>query len=339
MYGKCVDVESDYKPLEAISKKSSCHAPPRLQCMLLRLQRYDFELHYKPGKEMTIVDTLSRACTTDNTIDRMEEELKCAVHLILDTSMSEMWLQEIKEATNEDQSMQKLKIHIRHGWPEELSQILEEIRDYWHLRDQLSEASGILLKGEIIPQNFWRSMLDRIHMGHMGITKCSQSAREVMFWPGMNKAIEQMVLRCTICQEYCDSNPNEPMLPGPASEHPWEIVATDLFQWSDKDYLLLLDFYSRCFEVRMLENATSATVMHHIKSIFARHGIPVMIISDNGPQYTAKEFPKFTMEWRIKHTTTSPYYLQANGLAERSAQTVKRLLSKAKADGQDLYLF
>ena len=85
---------------------------------------------------MTIADTLSRACTTDNTTDRMEEELKCTVHLILDTSMSEMWLQEIKAAINEDQSMQKLKIHIRHGWPEEQSQVPEEIRGYWHLRDR-----------------------------------------------------------------------------------------------------------------------------------------------------------------------------------------------------------
>ena len=340
VYGKCVDVESDHKPLEAISKKSLCHAPPRLQRMLLRLQRYDFTLRYKPGKEMVIADTLSRACTTDDTTDRMEEELKCAVHLILSTGMSEMWLQEIKEATNEDQSMQKLKIYIQHGWPEELSRVPEEIREYWHLRDQLSEADGILLKGEklIIPQNLRGSMLDRIHMGHMGVTKCSQRAREVMFWPGMNKAIEQMVLRCTICQEHRDSNPKEPMLPGPAPERPWEIIATDLFQWDGKDYVLLVDYYSRYIEIRMLENTTSTTMIHHIKSIFSRHGIPSMIISDNGPQYTAKEFQKFTKEWRIRHVTASPYHPQANGLAEKSVQTVKRILSKAKADGQDLYL-
>lgn len=107
---------------------------------------------------------------------------------------------------------------------------------------------------------------------------------------------------------------------------------------SSKDYLLLVDYYSRYIEIRMLENTTSATVIHHTKSIFARHGIPAMIISDNGPQYTAKEFQKLTKEWGIKHATTSPYHPQANGLAEKSVQTVKRLLSKAKADGQDLYL-
>ena len=132
---------------------------------------------------MTIADTLSRAYTTDNATDKMEEELECAVHLILDTCASEIWLQEIKEATCKDQSMQKLKNHIRYGWPEVQSQVPEEIRDYRDLRDQLSEADEILLKGEklIIPPNLRGNMLDQIHMGHMGITKCSQRAREVMF--------------------------------------------------------------------------------------------------------------------------------------------------------------
>ena len=62
VYGKTVQVESDHKPLESITKKSLCQAPPRLQRMLLQLQKYDFILSYKPGKEMVIADTLSRAC-------------------------------------------------------------------------------------------------------------------------------------------------------------------------------------------------------------------------------------------------------------------------------------
>ena len=70
VYGKEVEVESDHKPLEAIMLKPLCHAPPRLQRMLLRLQKYDFKLKYKPGNEMLIADTLSRACIKDTTTDR-----------------------------------------------------------------------------------------------------------------------------------------------------------------------------------------------------------------------------------------------------------------------------
>ena len=59
-----VTVESDHKPLQAIFKKSILTAPSRLQKMLLRLQRYNLEVHYKKGKEMYIADHLSHAPTT-----------------------------------------------------------------------------------------------------------------------------------------------------------------------------------------------------------------------------------------------------------------------------------
>ena len=70
-YGSTVEMESDHKPLESITKKPLCHAPPRLQRMLLRLQRYDFMIVYKPGKEMVIVDALSRAFVEDRATDGM----------------------------------------------------------------------------------------------------------------------------------------------------------------------------------------------------------------------------------------------------------------------------
>ena len=109
MYGKTVQVKSDHKPLELITKKSLCQAPPRLQRMLLRLQKYGFILNYKPGKEMVIADTLSRACRIDTNMDRMEEEVSCAVHMtvaLYNTPTSDIQLQEGKEATKKDSTMQ-----------------------------------------------------------------------------------------------------------------------------------------------------------------------------------------------------------------------------------------
>ncbi|CAB4024342.1 sec1 family domain-containing 2 [Paramuricea clavata] len=81
-----------------------------------------------------------------------------------------------------------------------------------------------------------------------------------------------------------------------------------------------------------------ADLVTYTKSIFARHRIPREVKSDNGPQYTSQEFGKFAQEWNIQHTTTSPYHPQANGLAERSVQTVKNLLNKANRDGRDPYV-
>ncbi|XP_062604740.1 uncharacterized protein K02A2.6-like [Saccostrea cucullata] len=72
--------------------------------------------------------------------------------------------------------------------------------------------------------------------------------------------------------------------------------------------------------------------------MFARHGIPYEVKSDNGPQYISQEFRQFAKDWNFQHTTSSPYHQQANGLAERTVQTVKRLLEKSRVDGSDPYL-
>ena len=76
----------------------------------------------------------------------------------------------------------------------------------------------------------------------------------------------------------------------------------------------------------------------HTKSIFARHGIPKSVRSDNGPQFSAMEYSKFAEEWGFAHITSSPYHPQSNGLAEKSVQIIKQMLNKSKRDGQDSYL-
>ncbi|XP_031570211.1 uncharacterized protein K02A2.6-like [Actinia tenebrosa] len=76
----------------------------------------------------------------------------------------------------------------------------------------------------------------------------------------------------------------------------------------------------------------------HTKSIFARHGIPSEVISDNLSQNSSKEYQLFAEQWGFKHITVSPLNPQSNGLAEKSVQTVKSLLTKAKKDKRDPYI-
>ena len=75
-------IESDHKPLEAIVKKPLAAAPPRLQRILLRMQKYDYVLEYKPGKELVLPDMLSRAPVSPTVDDNMEEEIELHVHLV-----------------------------------------------------------------------------------------------------------------------------------------------------------------------------------------------------------------------------------------------------------------
>jgi transposase InsO family protein len=190
----------------------------------------------------------------------------------------------------------------------------------------------------VIPKSMQSEMLERIHEGHQGIEKCKNRARKVMFWPGMNQHIETVIKSCHTCTKYRNKQQREPLLCHEIPQKPWQKVGTDLFRWENRDYVLVADYYSKFIEFLLLPDTKSSTVVTHMKSIFSRHGIPEEVVSDNGPQYSSKEFAKFAEKWEFKHTTSSPRYPQSNGFAERMVQTLKKLLQKAKDSGNDAYL-
>ena len=70
---------------------------------------------------------------------------------------------------------------------------------------------------------------------------------------------------------------------------------------------------------------TAANVIAALKSIFSRHGIPSILVSNNGPQYSSYEMKEFAGKYDFQHVTSSPLYPQANGLAERAVKTVRQL--------------
>ena len=102
-----------------------------------------------------------------------------------------------------------------------------------------------------------------------------------------------------------------------------------LFEWEGQEFVLVVDYFSRYCEIGVLRKSTSQEVINHLKAIFARHGIPETVISDNGPQYSSAEFAKFAEDWGFTHITSSPKYPQSNGEAERMVQTTKNLLTKS----------
>ena len=91
----------------------------------------------------------------------------------------------------------------------------------------------------------------------------------------------------------------------------------------------MVDYYSRYIEIARLNRPTTTEVVIHLKSIFARHGIPETLHSDNGPQYMSTEFEEFATEYEFQHTTSSPHFPQGNGEAERAVGIVKTLLKKS----------
>ena len=69
--------------------------------------------------------------------------------------------------------------------------------------------------------------------------------------------------------------------------------------------------------------------MEHFKSIFARHGVPAVVRSDNGPQFASEHFRKFAREWGFSQVTSIPHFPQSNGEAERAVRTIKGILKSS----------
>ena len=102
-------------------------------------------------------------------------------------------------------------------------------------------------------------------------------------------------------------------------------VATDLFQWRNSSYVLVVDYYPCYNELAELSSTTSSEVIKHLKSFFSQHGVPQIVMSDNGPQYSAAAFKEFAILYGFTHTTSSPQFLQANGAEGRAVCTIKNL--------------
>ena len=243
---------------------------------------------------------------------------------------SDSKLREIQQAQDQDKVCLEIKKQCLNGWPEK-NQVSNAVKPYWQVRGELTIAQGLVLKGTrlVIPASMQRQTPNQIHEGHKGITKCRERAKISVWWPGLSAQIKELVENCTACSQHRQQHP-EPLMPTPLPERPWKLIATDLFILK-VTYLLVADYYSRYVEVVALPKSTSSsTVIQALKTIYARHGVPDEVRSDNGPQYHSEEFAQFAKEWGFKHTTSSPRYPQASGEVERAVRTVKGILKKEK---------
>ena len=205
-----------------------------------------------------------------------------------------------------------------------------ELRKYWPDRAVLTVHDGLLLRGTrlVIPSALRGDVLQRLHEGHMGVTKCRNRAKQTVWWPGLSSQLNDMVLKCKTCiQER--RNVKEPLMPTEMPDRPWQTLGADLFTLKGKTYLLVVDYFSRYVEIALLSPTRSEDVVVHLKSMFSRHGVCNYLKSDNGPQFQGSHFKNFAAEYGFQHITSSPKFPQSNGEAERAVQTVKHLLTKA----------
>lgn len=334
-YGRKVKVVNDHKPLVTIMKKEISKIPSaRLQNIRIKLLNFDIDLEYAPGKTIHIADYLSRYSmqSKDGDYDKTLDDS------VLSINVSDERKKEFQTETEKDPTLRKIKEYCLNGWPKDRTECDENVKRFFANRNEIFVDDDILFFNEriMVPISMQPNMLKQLHEPHFGITKTKRRARSSLYWPLMDRNIEDMIMKCTKCQENAHKNQKEPLIPHAIPNRPFERLACDILEYNNKDYLAIADYYSKWIELKPLKGKTAKDVNLELTEVFSRNGIPNVIVADNMPfgSYECKQFAK-SLDFKFENS--SPRYPKSNGLAERTVQICKNILKKAN-DMQEVYL-
>lgn len=327
--------ETDHKPLvQILQSKNLDTLTPRLQRFRMRLMRYDYSVVYVPGKDLTIADALSRSPIPHNTNEPQELAIETEAFvrfIVRNLPVKDYYLEKIIDSQTKDPICKLLLRYTSDGWPTR-DKLPDIMVPYYQYRYDISFSENLLLKDTriIIPSNLQEEIINYIHVGHQGITKCRRLAQTSVWWLGLSTQLEELIKNCPQCIEE-RINKKEPFNYEGLPNRPMEQIGIDLFKLN-KWYLIIVDYYSRYFEIVPLTSMNEESVIEKMKEFFARFGICNICRSDNGPQFQSK-FRQFALDYHFKHVTSSPYYSQSNGAAEAAVKTAKNLIKK----GNDIH--
>ena len=328
-------VETDHKPLVPLINSADLDRTPlRCQRLLLRLMKYNVVAVHVPGKFLTVADTLSRApLPSMQSSSALQDDVTAFVSAITHNPSCHVDNQRLRSATLLDPIASRLSDFILDGWPSKSNSVPADLRPYFPFRAQLSVANDLIYCGNriFVPESCRSEVLSTLHEGHQGITKCRARARDSVWWPSVAQEIATFITDCATCAKF-RAQPAEPLKPTEFPSLPWERLACDIATHDATNYLIVVDYFSRFISVTRLTSTTSSAVIRVLDELFATHGIPSTLVSDNGPQFSAAEFAVFARQSGFYHRTSSPKFAQSNGEAERAVQTAKNLIRKNPHD-------
>ena len=221
---------------------------------------------------------------------------------------------------------QQILKYGQEGWPNK-SRRDPELKPYWEARGDLTEGDGLLMHGQriVVPKLLQQETLQKLHGGHQGILRCRLKANISVWWPSLSKQLKSYTLR------NAQSVPEMPKSPKSTSFLPpyQHIHGRKSQQHLDgKEYIVLVDYFSRFPEVKKLKSTTQS-VVNTMKTLFAQYGIPEILRSDNGPQFSSRICP-ICREVPVQACHEQPHFPASNGQVERAVQTVKMLLKNSE---------
>jgi hypothetical protein len=329
LYGKRFTLITDHQPLTRIFGPKTGIPPlaaARMQRWALILSGYDYDIIYRNSEDNANADVLSRLPIKPSVPD-VEADGNYTFH----TAVEDLPLdsRRVAECTRKDPVLVQVLEYTASGWPSHCQD--DALQPYWNYRHEFSLDDGCLLWGRrvVIPPALQERMLNELHECHPGMTRMKALARSVVWWPGLDQDIEEIVRACNACVNSQSAPKAVPLMLWPWATNPWQRIHVDFAEEGGETFFIVVDSFSKWLEVVPMKSTTAADTIDVLRTLFASYGLPIEIVSDNGPQFIAKEFKNFLKNNAVKHTLCPPYHPASNGLAERNVQTFKKMFKKS----------
>jgi len=305
IYGQKFLIYSDHRPLSYLYSKKE--PAGRLGRWALKLQEYQMEVVYKPGKDQK-ADCLSRVPVS--TIQ--------AVFSTLDT-----WV----KAQRNDNFGKKIINDINSNGNKKRFKIL---------------SNGLLATIDervYVPKEFRTEVLYLNHdhklAAHLGIAKTLAKIVKRFYWPGLYTDVSAHVNTCIVCAKHKPQGTSRaPLQPIPVVERVWEMVSMDILgplpiTARNNQYALLhIDFATRYVVGSAMVDQTAKTVAKHfVNDVILIFGCPERILSDQGRQFMSDFFRNTCSLCNIDQLRTTSYHPMGNGACERQNRTFARMIA------------
>lgn len=326
LWGAKFEIHTDHRPLRSLFKAEIKNA--KIQRWALNISAYSAPILYHPGKLNIRADMLSRICTVQAIPEQPKFELNSTPEIwrldkIDPNELSRLQQEEFLDQWIEaGQEMDISPFHVDNG-------VLYSLAEPYPRAGRYSRV--------MLPHSFRQGVIDRCHaeVAHAAFAKTLTRVQEHYVWPGMRKAVRKYIAQCTKC---CTLSPTKKEVPRgelPTPPRPWHTWGMDLVgpfprDQRGKQYLLtIIDHLTGWAEAIPIASKKARTVWDAFnRDIVARYGVPAVLVTDNGTEFTSKSFKSWLRDWGVDHRVSSPYHPQTNGKVERFNGTVQKLLLK-----------
>ncbi|XP_062699441.1 uncharacterized protein K02A2.6-like [Aedes albopictus] len=327
LYGMHFTIYTDHKPLIGIFGKEGKNSisVTRLQRYVMELSIYDYDIVYRPSSRMGNADFCSRFPLADEVPKELAREYVKNLNF---SSEFPIDYKEVAKETLNDEFLQTILKYLKQGWPQRLERRFVDVYSHYQ---ELEEIEGCVLFQDrvVIPESMKNKVLKMLHMNHSGISKIKQLARRTVYWFGLNKDVEDYVKACVICHQMTAISKKAPYSRWIPTTKPFSRIHADFFHFDRKVFLVVVDSFTKWIELEYMRYGTDCNkVLKVLLGIFARFGLPDVVVTDGGPPFNSDKFVTFLENQGILVMKSPPYHPESNGQAERTVRLVKDVLKK-----------